>query len=65
MDKLTFIDKKVVINLTVQMPGALMKKMIVNVSDSSCSMMYSLFFNSSYIEIGEAIIGPSYKTMKD
>ena len=23
------------------------------------------FFNSSYIKIGEAIIGPSYKTMKD
>ena len=64
--RVDIIDEKAIINLTVQMPGALMRKMIVNVPDFGCSMMQAqqfVFFNSSYIEIGEAVIGPSYKTM--
>ena len=39
MDESTFIDEKAVTNLTVQMPGALVRKMIVNVPDFGCSMM--------------------------
>ena len=41
MDESTVIDEKAVINLIVQMPCALVRKMIVNVPDSRCSKIYA------------------------
>ena len=65
MDKLTFEDEKEIINLMIQMLGALLKMMIINVLDPRCSIIQTQQFIFSYIELGKAIIGASYKTLKD